>query len=551
MSVLLMRMTLVTYALVMTILAHASWLGTTGLVLLACVAVQMRFCSLKKGWFLRWELAVAWPLVMIIPATFFWCDNVTFAPERYWPHFYAMLGSLILVPGWLLTQPGDKTLKPNWKGAVFACAGLGTLIWLVTEYLENQRLAFFVGLIVAVVWLVLWKASYDLRPFFIQLVNTVILIVIGVPVADLVVRRHGLLETEPTKLIQFRCYAAASRDPDGFERWWNYLGTQWPPLEKAIIERADTNDSAPTGLRPNSRGTYVESEIVINSNGFRGKEIPEPKGNAYRIVALGESTTFGFTMGADERPWPELLEQMIQDRLRPVRPIQVINAGVPGIDLPRNLRRLQREILPLKPDLVLCYHGYNCFAMLDKSLPRVVGKPPPEFCDRPVRLLADCEYRLKLSCYAYQLSKGRGAYLPPPVNLLGTDFAHALVNLIELTRTNGIRLAVGNFSMAANEYSPPEVVEFFRQIYPFTYRNIRANAALSKLVSQLKPLYPDVCIVDTHPRLDGEPEKFFDLIHFTSAGERQLAENFFVGIRPLLERELLSEGLEPSAAHSN
>ena len=105
--------------------------------------------------------------------------------------------------------------------------------------------------------------------------------------------------------------------------------------------------------------------------------------------------------------------------------------------------------------------------------------------------------------------------------------------------TNGIRLALANFSMAVNQASDPKVIDFYRgggtrAAYGF----IRANAVHSLIVSQLAAQHPEVCFVDTHPHLDGEHEKFIDLIHFTGEGERQLAENIFAGIRNALEQDL-------------
>ena len=45
--------------------------------------------------------------------------------------------------------------------------------------------------------------------------------------------------------------------------------------------------------------------------------------------------------------------------------------------------------------------------------------------------------------------------------------------------------------------------------------------------------------MDTHPHLDGEHEKFIDIIHFSPEGERQMAENmFYVGISNVLQHDL-------------
>jgi hypothetical protein len=68
---------------------------------------------------------------------------------------------------------------------------------------------------------------------------------------------------------------------------------------------------------------------------------------------------------------------------------------VPACNLEHNLRRLASDILPLQPDLILSYHGFNGFRLLDESLPPVSGTAPPVYQQRPLKLLADCEYRLK------------------------------------------------------------------------------------------------------------------------------------------------------------
>src|SRR6185436_18195770 len=96
----------------------------------------------------------------------------------------------------------------------------------------------------------------------------------------------------------------------------------------------------PFRLRPGSEGRLFNSRVSINSLGFRGKEIARDKGDAYRIVILGESTTFGATMNQEDKPWPEVLEQTIRDRLKPSRPVEVVNAGVPAYTLLHNLSRL-------------------------------------------------------------------------------------------------------------------------------------------------------------------------------------------------------------------
>jgi hypothetical protein len=132
-----------------------------------------------------------------------------------------------------------------------------------------------------------------------------------------------------------------------------------------------------------------------------------------------------------------------------------------------------------------------------------------------------------------------GPAAPAHAQPMETQYAAAYRKLIQCAHTNGIRLALANFSMAVNQASDPKVIDFYRgggtrAAFGF----MRANAVHSLIVSQLAVENPEVCFVDTHPQLDGEHEKFIDLIHFTGEGDRQLATNIFNGIRELLQRDL-------------
>lgn len=70
--------------------------------------------------------------------------------------------------------------------------------------------------------------------------------------------------------------------------------------------------------------------LAFNEQGFRGPpvEIPKPEGTR-RVLALGDSVTMG-TGVAHDQTWPAHLEQRLSD---PQRPAEVINAGLPTLDL--------------------------------------------------------------------------------------------------------------------------------------------------------------------------------------------------------------------------
>jgi hypothetical protein len=132
--------------------------------------------------------------------------------------------------------------------------------------------------------------------------------------------------------------------------------------------------------------------------------------------------------------------------------------------------------------------------------------------------------------------------MPSPAELLKTPYAECYRQLIQFARTNHIDLVLGNFSMAVNATNPPDEVQFFRSLAPATLADIRGNVLHSQLLQELASLNPDIRLVNTHPNLDGNPENFLDLVHFTGDGERQLAENFFAGIQDILQRNLGTPG---------
>jgi lysophospholipase L1-like esterase len=369
------------------------------------------------------------------------------------------------------------------------------------------------------------------------LVHTLILLFVGLPLGDYLVRPSSRADAHPALWRRYYLFENAKNNPRGYNAWQLAYVAHCGNLWRHIFMNGDATTTPPWRLRPGSSCPLFESRIVINQRGFRGPEIPADKGDAYRIVALGESTTFGLTIFADEKPWPELLEQMIRQRLKLRRPVQVINAGVPSYTLKMNLDRMARDVLPLKPDMILSYHGINGFVLMQDKGASAFANNPPEYRPRPLKLLADAEYRWKMFRFGRQARQAE--WDPPaPSELVNTEYGRAYEELIRTAQTNGIRLVVANFSMAVNARSSRELQEFYRPLYPAVHWDIRANELHSVIVEQIARRHPEVGFVETRPKLDGEHDKFLDLVHFAPEGEQQMAETFFAGIRSILEKDI-------------
>lgn len=87
----------------------------------------------------------------------------------------------------------------------------------------------------------------------------------------------------------------------------------------------------------------------VNNLGYRGQDRRIDSDKRYRILALGDSHTFGWGVGL-EHTWPSLLNQTFQDNHVDA---EVINLGRPGAG-PRDYAEIAKEAIPLlKPDLVV------------------------------------------------------------------------------------------------------------------------------------------------------------------------------------------------------
>jgi lysophospholipase L1-like esterase len=107
-------------------------------------------------------------------------------------------------------------------------------------------------------------------------------------------------------------------------------------------------------FRPGHRGkmtnrTEYEVEFEVNSLGMRGAEPGPPDAETCRMLAIGDSYTFG--LGIDEA---EVFHQVATAELRGAgSPIETLNGGMPAIGVPQAVRWIERHGLAAEPDLVL------------------------------------------------------------------------------------------------------------------------------------------------------------------------------------------------------
>src|ERR1022692_742632 len=87
----------------------------------------------------------------------------------------------------------------------------------------------------------------------------------------------------------------------------------------------------------------------INNLGFRDRDFPVRKSGAKRVLAIGDSFTYGWGVDGEDS-WPKVMERELrQGGLE----IEIANLGAPGAG-PREYAALAERAIPLlKPDLIV------------------------------------------------------------------------------------------------------------------------------------------------------------------------------------------------------
>lgn len=134
--------------------------------------------------------------------------------------------------------------------------------------------------------------------------------------------------------------------------------------ERRIIDEMahPGNDLVVQNCVPHPYALYMPKPNLVahgvkqhNSRGFRGREI-DLGSDALRIVCLGGSTTYGWTVKDPECAYPRQLEKQL---LAAGLHVEVINAGLPMGTSAEILATLHFRVLPLAPRLVILHTGLN------------------------------------------------------------------------------------------------------------------------------------------------------------------------------------------------
>lgn len=285
-------------------------------------------------------------------------------------------------------------------------------------------------------------------------------------------------------------------------------------------------------LIPGAHYERADRKIDVNSYGLRGPEVSKekPPGTA-RVACIGGSTTFGLYASDNDHTWPATLERGLRAGGRTV---EVLNCGAPAWSLRSSLTNLELTVLPLSPDVVVCYHGYN--DLIANTDPHYVPDSHVDDVEAlrrspPFSLLeASALFRFVKSRFRdpYDALTAKTAKLDPE-GVAG--FERNLRRLVRRTREDGVKLLLCTFPWAFRDTleasraaNVPEMKQWYDAGSPFEFDVLtdgmrRYNERVRLVGKEL-----GVPVLDLAATFPNDVKLYRSPIHHSDAGEAIVAE---------------------------
>jgi lysophospholipase L1-like esterase len=294
--------------------------------------------------------------------------------------------------------------------------------------------------------------------------------------------------------------------------------------------------------------------IKINSQGFVGRELEVEHPALRRIVAVGDSCTFG--AGDEKNTYPAMLGARLEQLEKPGRDYEVVNAGISGLNSGLALRRLTSKVLPLDPYIVTIYIGWND---LMKFSPSAQGN---------AAFLSGVARRIDSLWLVKGLRKLLFFYLrpilwPPKigpsesgqfVDFKPTIYQDNLLKMIEAVQGAGSRAVLFTLPTVVRPDMSVDDLRAARVVFPY----FRSSASVGDLLDLLdaynrlirrigvEQQVPVIDLARTFERLPTTQGYFWDTMHMSPKGMEFAADAILVG----LKRDGLLDGV-PSVEHHN
>ncbi len=281
-------------------------------------------------------------------------------------------------------------------------------------------------------------------------------------------------------------------------------------------------------LLPNSKVKNKGVEFKINSSGFRDKDYQARKPRKTRLICVGDSITYGWTIPLEDT-YHKQLERLFRSESYDV---DVMGMGVVGYNTVQEYHLIKDKALDFNPDMIILQIAMNDFERTvtirtyqegrrlslrlyhDYAIPFIIKKTTLTYS-----LMKNSHLFKFINLKLFWLkNKKNPAYTPRDMYLMGEEDAfHHLRKIKSLLDSMEIRLAA--------------VIFPFRKggdAYPYTTLHAKIHKELEKMEVPTLDLQN---ILNT----DTEDNLWEDKIHPTVKGHEVVSHALFKFLQPLLQ----------------
>lgn len=270
----------------------------------------------------------------------------------------------------------------------------------------------------------------------------------------------------------------------------------------------------------------------INSLSFRGAEIAERKpSGTLRIACVGGSTTFCAEVNDDAGTWPEQIATRLRAKL-PDLPIEVFNAGLPGIGIDETRTDYEARVALCEPDVVVLYHATNDLSRDSRILALergVIHEAPDQrswFAEHFV-VVDLIEKNLRMMSRRNRAKAG-DSLLDCDFTALASGFEAKVTDFVTQS-AKGRYVVIPTFStqLRADQNEARQYAAAVTSLYYMPYfdpaRLLAAFAAYNDALRRAAKS-SDALLVECADSIPGDPEHFRDSVHLTARGCSILAQ---------------------------
>ena len=204
---------------------------------------------------------------------------------------------------------------------------------------------------------------------------------------------------------------------------------------RELIIKPSAIEERPYILNPNTEGNAWGTYVKVNSHGFRDREFTvEKEPDVYRIIALGDSITFGKSL-AVEKTFPKQLEGMLNQKGNRV---EVLNLGHGGYNTLQEVATLEHIGIKFKPNLVIL--GYCINDLWDIS-------PSAEYIKKVETYRSSPIYRSRLAqLIRVKLDRIQMALLNTRINNESAFVENNKPYIVDVSRDQSLRSLMANLA---------------------------------------------------------------------------------------------------------